>query len=114
MKWTLFCALIAVGLMAGTVVAGWDEAGSYSAGGSDSAEVRLRGGSVSEIRFTCTQGSVTIKSVVVTTPQGEATVDVNERMSEGDTKEVSLRYHLGISAIKVNHEGSGRYQVDLQ
>ena len=113
MKWTFLFALFVVGLLAGQAVAAWDKAGVYSAMGSDSAEVRLGAASVSEVRFTCTQGSVTIKSIVVKTRDNEATVDVNERMSEGDTKDVSLRYHLGITGLTIKHEGSGKYQVDL-
>lgn len=103
-----------VGVLAVQAMAGWDKAGVYSVSGSDSAEVRIGAASVSEIRFICTRGNITIKSILVKTGQGEATIDVNERMSEGDTKDVSLRYHLGIRGLTVSHEGSGQYQVDLQ
>jgi hypothetical protein len=103
-----------VGIFAAQAIAGWEKAGLISASGSGTEEVRIGAGAVNEVRFTCTQGSVTIKSIVVTTGAGEATVDVNESMSQGDTKDVSLRNHLGIRGMKVNHEGSGQYQVDLQ
>jgi len=114
MKWNLLGAVLIGGLLAGQALAGWDNAGTFSVSGSDTAEVRLGASSVSDVLFTCTRGSITIKSIVVITGEGESTVDVNERMKDGDTKEVSLRYHLGIRGLKVNHEGSGSYQVDLK
>ena len=115
MKSKLLCALFAMVFLAGTAVArNWDRAGTFTVTGADTAEVRLGALSVSDVRITCTRGHVTIKGIVVSERDRESTVNVNERMSDGDTKEVSLSSFLGIVGLKIIHEGSGSYQVETR